>query len=56
MILWLQDYGLDVEEFRKLPEVVAKSSCPQEFMELAFLTCRVREIPHPHTLTQTCST
>ena len=36
----LQDFALDVEEFRKLPQVMG-SGCPEEFMELAFLSSKV---------------
>ena len=32
---WLQDYTVDIERFKQLP-AVCDSSCPPEFMELAF--------------------
>ena len=39
-IYLLQDYGLEREKFRELPQVKS-SGCPEEFMELTFHCCRV---------------
>ena len=39
---WPQDYTVDIEQFKQLPGV-RDSSCPAEFMELAFICCNVCE-------------
>ncbi len=60
---FLQDFSLGVDKYQKLKEVI-DSDCPKEFMELAFLSCRVRKNnvhtsprkPPPHTHTHTHTT
>lgn len=37
---FLQDFGLDHVKFKALPDVI-NSKCPEEFMDLALMCCKV---------------
>ena len=45
MCLLIQDFTLDEKGFSELPQV-SESSCPMQFLDVAFICCKVSRCTH----------